>query len=157
MVAVKFTDKGAGELKLRLRLELERALEAEKGERRHNLETALAKLEEAHVNTIHGFCADLLRERPVEARVDPIFRVLTEPEADRLYTRAFNAWLQEALKDPPEGLRRALRRTSMPTFGGRDDDGPIDRLRGAGRTLADWRGCSRPRGRPPPPRPAGTA
>ncbi len=35
-------------------------------------------LEEAHVSTIHGFCADLLRERPVEARVDPLFRVLTE-------------------------------------------------------------------------------
>ena len=26
------------------------------------------RLEEAHVSTIHGFCADLLRERPVEAR-----------------------------------------------------------------------------------------
>ena len=42
-------------------------------------------LEEAHVNTIHGFCAELLRERPVEARVDPLFAVLTEPQADRLY------------------------------------------------------------------------
>ena len=40
-------------------------------------------LEEAHVNTIHGFCAELLRERPVEARVDPLFAVLTEPQADR--------------------------------------------------------------------------
>ena len=43
------------------------------------------QLEEAHVNTIHGFCAELLRERPVEARVDPLFAVLTEPQADRLY------------------------------------------------------------------------
>ena len=58
---------------------------------RGGLDEALATLEEAHVNTIHGFCAELLRERPVEARVDPLFTVLTEPQADRLYDRAFSA------------------------------------------------------------------
>src|SRR5438093_5322573 len=129
VVAVTFTEKAAGELKLRLReaLEQERADAPDPAVRRR-LDLALEKLEEAHVNTIHGFCAELLRERPVEARVDPLFAVLTEPQADRLYSRAFRAWLQEALQDPPEGLRRALRRTSG--FG--DTDGPIDRLRGAG-------------------------
>src|SRR5204862_5468768 len=129
IVAVTFTEKAAGELKLRLREKLEeerarhdvRPPQAAGGIEVVRLEAALAKLEEAHVNTIHGFCADLLRERPVEARVDPIFRVFTQPEADRVYARAFYAWLQEALKDPAEGLRRALRRTSMPSFGGRDD------------------------------------
>src|SRR5436309_2162273 len=128
IVAVTFTEKAAGELKLRLRQGLEHERRAADDSLViSRLERAVQKLEEAHVSTIHGFCADLLRERPVEARVDPLFRVLTEPEADRLYSRAFNAWLQEALKDSPEGLRRALRRTSMPTFGGRDDDGPLDR------------------------------
>src|SRR5436190_21014894 len=138
IVAVTFTEKAAGELKLRLREALERDREeaAEKAADVHErLEQALATLEEAQVNTIHGFCAELLRERPVEAAVDPLFAVLTEPQADRLYAKAFRAWLQEALRDPPEGLRRALRRTSG--FG--DTDGPIDRLRGAGRALAEWR------------------
>ena len=74
---------------------------------REALEEALRTLEEAHVNTIHGFCAELLRERPVEARVDPLFAVLTEPQADRVYARAFRAWLQEALEDPAR--RRAPR------------------------------------------------
>src|SRR4026209_2608900 len=118
-VAVTFTEKAAGELKLRLR----EALEQDRGDAtdedvRQRLEHALKKLEEAHVNTIHGFCADLLRERPVEAGVDPLFAVLTEPQADRLYARAFSAWLQETLQEPPEGVRRALRRTSAPMFGG---------------------------------------
>ena len=150
IVAVTFTEKAAGELKLRLReaLEQERADAADEDVRRR-LEHALETLEEAHVNTIHGFCAELLRERPVEARVDPLFAVLTEPQADRLYARAFRAWLQDALQDPPEGLRRALRRTSAPSFGGGDDGGPIDRLRGAGRTLAEWRGFPHPWHRPP--------
>jgi ATP-dependent helicase/nuclease subunit A len=148
IVAVTFTERAAGELKLRLRerLECERA-SADDEEVRRRLEDALETLEEAHVNTIHGFCAEMLRERPVEARVDPLFAVLTEVQADRLYGRAFRAWLQETLRDPPEGVRRALRRTSAPGFqgsAGGDADGPIDRLRGAGRTLAEWRHFSQP-------------
>ena len=144
IVAVTFTEKAAGELKLRLRAALEHARATADGDERPRLELALATLEEARVNTIHGFCAELLRERPVEASVDPLFVVLTEPEADRLYTRAFRAWLQEALTDPPEGVRRALRRSS---FGG-DADGPIDRLRNAGRMLAEWRDFPRSWTRP---------
>jgi ATP-dependent exoDNAse (exonuclease V) beta subunit len=149
IVAVTFTEKAAGELKLRLREALEQERTAAKDvDVRSRLEHALATLEEAHVNTIHGFCAELLRERPVEASVDPLFRVLTEPEADRLYARAFRAWLQEALRNPPEGVRRALRRTSAPSFGGGDGDGPVDRLRSAGRALAASRDCPAPWSRP---------
>src|ERR1051325_666530 len=72
IVAVTFTEKAAGELKLRLReaLEHERARAAVEPVQQR-LEHALETLEEAHVNTIHGFCAELLREGPVEARVDP--------------------------------------------------------------------------------------
>ena len=90
IVAVTFTEKAAGELKLRLReaLEKERATTSA-GEVRDRLDLALASLEEAHVNTIHGFCAELLRERPVEAGVDPLFSVLTEPQAERLFEEAF--------------------------------------------------------------------
>jgi ATP-dependent exoDNAse (exonuclease V) beta subunit len=74
------------------------------------LTEALAHLEEAHVSTIHGFCADLLRERPVEARVDAGFEVLTEPQAERLFDRAFRDWFQQQLESPSAGVRRALRR-----------------------------------------------
>jgi len=148
IVAVTFTEKAAGELKLRLREELEkRRVKAVEPEVRERLENALAKLEEAHVNTIHGFCADLLRERPVEAQVDPIFEVLTEAQAQRLYARAFRGWLQDALRDPPQGVRRALRRTSAASFGG-DSDGPVDRLQGAGWRLAEEREFTCPWRRP---------
>jgi ATP-dependent exoDNAse (exonuclease V) beta subunit len=135
LVAVTFTEKAAGELKLRLRAGLDRARqEAGAGDaRRRALERALARLEEVRIGTIHGFCADLLRERPVEARVDPRFRVLTEPEAERLYDEAFTRWLHENLERPPEGVRRALRR------GARGDDDPAARLRRAGWTLMTWR------------------
>src|SRR5687768_12039302 len=153
IVAVTFTEKAAGELKLRLREALDKERTAATDEQvRTRLGEALAQLEEAHVNTIHGFCAELLRERPVEARVDPLFTVLTEPQAERLYGRAFGAWLLEALERPPEGVRRALRRTSAPSFGGvfaGDSDGPVDRLRNAGRMLAEWRDFPAAWHRPP--------
>src|SRR5581483_6959585 len=147
IVAVTFTEKAAGELKLRLReaLERERSAAADAGVRRR-LEHALETLEEAHANTIHGFCAELLRERPVEAGVDPLFAVLSEPEADRLYARAFQSWFQTALEDPPPGLRRALRRTSAAP--GEEADGPIDRHRAAGRALVDARDYPHPWRRP---------
>ena len=135
IVAVTFTEKAAGELKLRLRERLDRErTQVPDEEARRRLDAALTRLEEAHISTIHGFCAELLRERPVEARIDPLFEVLTEPAAARLFDDAFGRWLQEQLSDPPEGVRRALRRTA---FGG--DDGPIDRLRNAAWELTGWR------------------
>jgi ATP-dependent exoDNAse (exonuclease V) beta subunit len=151
IAAVTFTEKAAGELKLRLRerLEHERAMPDQDAQVRARLEVALGALEEANVNTSHGFCAELLRERPVEASVDPLFTVLTEPQAIRLSNRAFDTWLQQALQDPPEGVRRALRRTSAPAFGGGTDAGPVGRLRNAGYQLAQVRDFRAPWARPP--------
>jgi ATP-dependent exoDNAse (exonuclease V) beta subunit len=141
LVAVTFTEKASGELKLRLRQELEAERTAAADEiTRARLERALTNLEEAHVNTIHGFCADLLRERPVEAGIDPLFTVLTETQAKRLYSEAFSSWFQDVLRDPPEGVRRSLRRTSRRGWGGDiDEDGPVERLRRAGWDLTEWR------------------
>ena len=133
IVAVTFTEKAAGELALRLRSGIERARRAAIDDiERNNLERALAHLEEARISTIHGFCADLLRERPVEAGVDPAFRVMTEAEADRRYGEAFSRYLDEILARPTEGVRRLLRRR---------DHGPgaIERLRRAGNDLITWR------------------
>ena len=146
LVAVTFTEKAAGELKLRLREALERersaAADAQVKER---LDEALARLEEAHVSTIHGFCAELLRERPVEARIDPLFAVLTEPQAERLFDEAFGSWIQAQLADPPEGIRRALRRSVWAGFNRvAREDGPIDRLRRAAWELAQWRDFTAP-------------
>ncbi|HVR42992.1 MAG TPA: UvrD-helicase domain-containing protein [Thermoanaerobaculia bacterium] len=45
------------------------------------LRTALTQLDRAFLGTTHAFCARLLRERPVEAGLDPEFRELDEQEA----------------------------------------------------------------------------
>ncbi len=152
MVAVTFTEKAAGELKLRLRQALERERVQADGDVRARLDLALTRLEEAHVNTIHGFCAELLRERPVEAGVDPLFRVLTEGQAERLFAEAFSGWIQQQLAAPGEGVRRALRRSVFAGYNrspAQREDGPIDRLRRAAWDLSEWRDFTAQWTRPP--------
>ena len=135
IAAVTFTNKAAGELKLRLRQELDRARASAAESHRHYLESALAHLEEASIGTIHAFCGQILRERPVEAVVDPAFRELTDIESRQIFDRAFRGWIQQQLDRPSPGLRRALIRLAL----AKSDDPPLERLKSAGRSLIDWR------------------
>jgi ATP-dependent helicase/nuclease subunit A len=150
IVAVTFSEKAAGELKLRLRVELERAREGQTpgSEAARLLDDAVHDFEESHVSTIHGFCAELLRERPVEARVDPAFAVLTDTQAARIFSEAFTSWLHAQLANPQEGVRRSLRRPLKRQFGDEPEDGPIERLRAAANSLREWRDHPAPWRRP---------
>ncbi len=138
VVAVTFTRKAAGELKLRLRQELDRARASETDEaRRCCLADAIARLEEASIGTIHSFCAEILRQRPVEAKIDPAFGEIDDEQAATIYHRAFRTWIERRLSEMPEGLRRAFSRLAVrPSF---DGSTPMDRLRDAGQRLLEWR------------------
>jgi ATP-dependent exoDNAse (exonuclease V) beta subunit len=139
IVAVTFTRKAAGELKLRLREELDRARTDDSDpSSSENLENAIAKLEEARIGTIHSFCADLLRERPVEARVDPDFQELSEEESPRVFDQVFRRWMEEKLTDMPPGLNRALSRSQS-----RQNlfypHSPLDAIKSVGWKFLEWR------------------
>jgi ATP-dependent helicase/nuclease subunit A len=139
MVAVTFTDPAAGELKLRLRtaIERERQNPARPAGERERLQAALPQLEAAAIGTIHAFCSELLRERPVEARVDPQFQVAPEDVARRLFNRVFDRWFEAELDNPGPGVRRVLRQQVR--VGRTPADGPRAGLRQAAWTLAQWR------------------
>ncbi|MBS1828309.1 MAG: UvrD-helicase domain-containing protein [Acidobacteria bacterium] len=146
IVAVTFTNKAAGELKLRLRQELDRARSrSEEPTETVNLEHALAHLEEAAIGTIHSFCAQILRERPVEAQVDPDFEELDEGGARRVYERVFRRWMQDKLNRDSPGLRRVLARLATE----RDAEyTPMESVQNAGWRIIEWRDCPRPWTRP---------
>jgi ATP-dependent helicase/nuclease subunit A len=101
ILAITFTDKAAGELRQRLR---SRFLELEERE-------AARAAEAAWVSTVHGFCARLLRARPLAAGLDPGFRVLDEAEARRLrgdaFAAALAAFLDAAAETAPAALELA--------------------------------------------------
>lgn len=141
MVAVTFTDKAAGELKLRVRGEIERARAAAQldPQARARLDRALEQLEEARIGTIHSFCADLLREQPIEAAVDPGFEVASEEVARALYDEAFASWFETTLANCGEGMRRLLRRRDP-----EERDGPRALARRAAEELRQWRDFATP-------------
>lgn len=146
MVAVTFTNRAAGELKLRLRQALDDARSKAQGVERDFLEDALAHLEEAFVGTIHAFCVQILRQRPVEASIDPDFTELTEAESHRIFEEVFRRWFHRRLAAESPVLRRALARLSWPAP--KDDRSPLEKLKAAARMLADWRDYRTPWSRP---------
>jgi ATP-dependent exoDNAse (exonuclease V) beta subunit len=108
IAAITFTEKAAGDLKVRLRQAIEERLREQGGFAAPKLRQALSDLEGMPVNTIHAFCADLIRERPVEAGVEPNFGVADELTSGLLLEETWEDWLAEALSSDDQRLRAAL-------------------------------------------------
>src|SRR5580693_2408146 len=111
IVAVTFTHAAAGNMKLRVRHELEQRRVGETDPAvQARLAEAARSLDRAFIGTIHAFCAQLLRRRPVEAGVDPVFQELAQPEAMGVFARVFRRWIEQRLASPSPTLVRALAR-----------------------------------------------
>ena len=95
VLAFTFTDKAAAELRERIRAGVEARAEAGSDKAR----ALLGELGSAWVMTIHGFCNRLLSAHPVAVGIDPRFRVLDAPEADRAADEAFDEALEQFLAD----------------------------------------------------------
>jgi ATP-dependent helicase/nuclease subunit A len=105
MAAVTFTRKAAAELRSRFQIDLEKAAREAEGEGKERLEQALANIEQAYIGTIHSFCARLLRERPVEARIDLAFTEMDEEADLRLREEAWEEYVARLVAgDDPQDL-----------------------------------------------------
>jgi ATP-dependent helicase/nuclease subunit A len=94
MAAVTFTRKAASELRGRFQEALEARLADERsGDARERLEHALRNIERLFAGTIHAFCARILRERPVEARMAPGFIEIDEARETRLRKQAWRDFI----------------------------------------------------------------
>ncbi|MEO5658160.1 MAG: UvrD-helicase domain-containing protein [Nitrospiria bacterium] len=139
LVALTFTKKAAGEMKARLRAALQALRpgghpQSEFSAREEVLRrcalpasivdarigTALRELDRAHIGTIHGFAATLLRLYPLEAGVDPAFEEADEPAWCEHVERVWREWLaRELAADAPraELWRRLLSRLDVAAIG----------------------------------------
>jgi ATP-dependent helicase/nuclease subunit A len=124
VLVITYTERAAGELRTRVR---ERLVELGRPD-------LARELDGAWISTIHGFCHRLLRAHPLEAGLDPRFRVLDESQGSVLRSEAFTDALGAFVAE-----RDAERVRLLATYGAdglRTMLGAVhDRLRSAGRPL----------------------
>ncbi|HAA25567.1 MAG TPA: ATP-dependent helicase/nuclease subunit A [Ruminiclostridium sp.] len=107
IAAITFTRKAAQELKERFQNSLEQCFYGQQNpDKKEILKEALKNIERCFIGTIHSFCASLLRERPVEASVDPDFVELDDLTDRILHKQAWQQYLLDARLNFPEKLAR---------------------------------------------------
>lgn len=94
ILVLTFTEKAANEIKGRLSEEL----------RELGLEWTRRELEQASISTFHGFASRFLKEHPVEAAVDPDFRVLESEQADFLKDEALTGVIEKNFQENKEAF-----------------------------------------------------
>ncbi len=101
IVAITFTRKAAAEMIARIAHRLEEYLDRRdlSPDHRARLLHAQSRLSSARVSTIHAFCAQLLREYPVEAGVSPDFVEIGSGELQAMRERAIQHVLERRLAD----------------------------------------------------------
>src|SRR5438128_7559577 len=95
IAAITFTVKAAAHLREQFQEEIEKSLlpSGEGGPAMQGrMRGALAEIDRGFIGTTHAFCARLLRERPVEAGLDPEFRELDEAAAKHITAEFWNRW-----------------------------------------------------------------
>ena len=121
IVAITFTEAAAAELSERIRARLEQLLDDRHpdnhtdllaanltDDHRQHIQNAIAELDQASIQTIHSFAAQLLRERPLSVGLPPGWGPLDEVETKEQFNKEWDKWLDRALGEGT-GVGKELR------------------------------------------------
>jgi len=122
IVAITFTEAAAAELSERIRSRMEQLLDPEyvaagndpllpiSESETDRIRQAIDEIDQASIQTIHSFASQILRERPMPARLPPGWATLDAIEANQLFADAWDDWLDNALgQDGDAELQDSLR------------------------------------------------
>lgn len=117
IVLMTFTEKAAGEIADRIRTALEELSSSDAGgwpigsanplvridgAQRERLARHLANIDALRSQTIHSFCQSLLRGFPIEAGLDPQFKIIEGFERSLLYGQVYDAWIDQETRVNPD-------------------------------------------------------
>ncbi|HET8796465.1 MAG TPA: UvrD-helicase domain-containing protein, partial [Thermoanaerobaculia bacterium] len=117
IVLMTFTEKAAGEIADRIRLALEELSTTSAAgwpigsanplvtidpAKRARLAHHLANIDALRSQTIHSFCQSLLRSFPIEAGLDPQFRIIEGFERSLVYGQLYDTWIDEETRVNPD-------------------------------------------------------
>ncbi|HOW58160.1 MAG TPA: UvrD-helicase domain-containing protein [Candidatus Omnitrophota bacterium] len=85
LLVLTFTEKAANEIKTRLSRQFKEL----------DLKQSRRDLEKSSISTFHGFASRLLKEHPIEAGVDPDFRVIESEQSELLKEEALRETLEQ--------------------------------------------------------------
>ncbi len=91
ILAITFTEKAAREMRSRIRTALAQ---------QSTIKNQQSEIDSARIGTIHSLCAEILRQYPAEAGLDPAFEVLEDGLAAALKAEAIDSALAWAADDP---------------------------------------------------------
>ena len=94
LLVLTFTEKAANEIKTRLSSSF----------REGGLERPRRDLEKAAISTFHGFASRLLKEHPIEAGVDPDFRVIETEQSELLKEEAMREMIAKLYAEKKESF-----------------------------------------------------
>ncbi len=100
ILCLTFTEKAALELKEKIGARIGSEIEAGEDSNENHLKalkTARNKMLDANISTIHSFCAQVLREYPVEAGIDANFKVLEDFDSAALKEESCDRAIRDAL------------------------------------------------------------
>ncbi|SHG74068.1 helicase-exonuclease AddAB subunit AddA [Ornithinibacillus halophilus] len=93
LLVVTFTNKAAQEMRTRVGIALEKALE--KDPTSNHLKKQLSLLQRASISTLHSFCLDLVKQYAYLLDIDPSFRIAIDMEADLMQQEVIDDLFEE--------------------------------------------------------------